>query len=227
MFDTYIPAHDLRCPACQAQLNSWQGKDGPCALLVWKEGRTNPVQQDADDKNSGSAAQLSESRLPSHFLIYSHDCPRHQPIEALGASSNGTWTKTELLRYRSGPRVLAEPWVTADRSLSSYVRFKRARPIVTAMRSLAAQLSSHPDFQRVTPRVFHVSLALRVSEAKRAVGVSYISRRCFEVYWIDPGFELIGSIRVHPAAVVDALRSRVSELERTRDRGDAVVGRPH
>jgi hypothetical protein len=39
--------------------------------------------------------------LPESFAIYSHDCPQHQPIDAICTTRNGVWSSTEL---QSPPR---------------------------------------------------------------------------------------------------------------------------
>ena len=51
MFDWYVPDPPLKCPVCGTLLERWQGKDGPCALLVWKQGEAVPVAMRADDVN--------------------------------------------------------------------------------------------------------------------------------------------------------------------------------
>ncbi len=33
MFDYYEPAPAIHCPACNAELKEWQGKDGLCLLI--------------------------------------------------------------------------------------------------------------------------------------------------------------------------------------------------
>ena len=42
MFDWYQPALPIACPACGHALSEWQGKDGPCDLFVWVEGKPSP-----------------------------------------------------------------------------------------------------------------------------------------------------------------------------------------
>jgi hypothetical protein len=51
MFDYYEPVPVLTCPKCGAELREWQGKDGPCALFVWRQHEPNPVGQRAYDNN--------------------------------------------------------------------------------------------------------------------------------------------------------------------------------
>lgn len=102
MFDTYKPANALMCPVCGRRLTQWQGKDGPNALLVWEEGRSSPADQDVDDELRLPPVEVALLRLPARFLIYSYDCPDHQPVEAVGMTVSGTWSSTEMLPWRDG-----------------------------------------------------------------------------------------------------------------------------
>src|SRR5690349_327076 len=104
MFDFYRPAIELRCPVCLRALRDWQGKDGPNGMLVWAEGTSWPVDQLVDEDARLTPAQRRNLALPRQFIIYSHDCPEHQPIEARGIVTDGTWTKTALLPFKpTGP----------------------------------------------------------------------------------------------------------------------------
>ena len=100
MFDTYRPACRKACPVCGAQLENWQGKDGPCALFVWAEGSRNPVDQEIEDETvRWPADDIGRFRLPDEFTIYSYDCPTHQPIEAECSCVEGIWSKTQVLGF--------------------------------------------------------------------------------------------------------------------------------
>ena len=102
MFDWYAPAAALRCPVCDHALQTWQGKDGPCALFVWHEGKSAPVEQRMDDESELSLVERQEMRLPVAFTIYSYDCPTHQPIDATCSTIDGVWLRTEGLSYSRG-----------------------------------------------------------------------------------------------------------------------------
>ena len=78
----------------------WQGKDGPRALFSWREGSAAPITQDADEEIALPLNEREALRLPETFVIYSHDCPEHRPVEARGRCVNGVWAETGLLPYR-------------------------------------------------------------------------------------------------------------------------------
>lgn len=96
MFDSYRPTERLRCPVDGNPLLEWQGKDGPCLLLVWQEGTKHPVDHRVDEEVRLSTLDLKSFTLPSRFVIYSFDCPVHQPVFAACATRDGIWTSTEL-----------------------------------------------------------------------------------------------------------------------------------
>ena len=99
MFDWYRPAGEVRCPVDGHPLEVWQGKDGPRLLLVWQEGIGHPVEHRVDEEVRFTAAELADGwadTLPRVFVIYSYDCPRHQPIEARCTTRDGIWAATEV-----------------------------------------------------------------------------------------------------------------------------------
>ncbi len=100
MFDWYKPKEAYNCPKCGTELTEWQGKDGPCALLVWKQGICNPISQKVKDEEiQWSDEEMHKFTLPDSFLIYSYDCPNHQPVEAQCTCLNGIWVDTVLDDY--------------------------------------------------------------------------------------------------------------------------------
>jgi hypothetical protein len=107
MFDVYEPEARLSCPVDGHPLTEWQGKDGPCALLVWREGVSHPVEQQVESELRLSASELDRFTLPPAFTIYSYDCPRHQPVVAVGTTRAGTWAATQL-QLPSGGRSAGE-----------------------------------------------------------------------------------------------------------------------
>ncbi|MGE5181378.1 MAG: hypothetical protein ACM31C_04930 [Acidobacteriota bacterium] len=56
-------------PVCDVALQSWQGKDGPCELLVWQQGHGAPIDQECDPQ--WRAPDLGVFRLPATFWIRS------------------------------------------------------------------------------------------------------------------------------------------------------------
>lgn len=98
MFDEYIPDPPLPCPACDAVLDGWQGKDGPNALMVWRQGQAAPVDQAIEDEEIRLAPeQLAAFRLPEQFLIYTQCCgARRFFLEAACHAPGGIWSSTLL-----------------------------------------------------------------------------------------------------------------------------------
>jgi hypothetical protein len=96
MFDYYRPMPDIGCPICGATHLEWQGKDGPCALFVWEQGQSGPVEQMASDDCKISPEKRAEWRLPVRFEIYA-ECQCPTSLAAVGVTEHGVWTRTELL----------------------------------------------------------------------------------------------------------------------------------
>src|SRR5689334_15665605 len=100
MFDTYRPAGTKHCPVCGTKLENWQGKDGPCALFIWVEGMRSPLGQEIEDEEvKWPEGDLGRFSLPEKFIIYSYDCPSHQPVEAECSCVDGIWSKTSILGF--------------------------------------------------------------------------------------------------------------------------------
>ncbi len=98
MFDHYIPDPPLCCPVCGSALDDWQGKDGPNALMVWRQGHTAPIDQAIEDEDIRLLShQLAKFRLPPIFKIYEWCCGGHFALEAVCHTSDGIWSSTELI----------------------------------------------------------------------------------------------------------------------------------
>lgn len=93
LFD-YYQFEGAKCPECGHPLIEWQGKDGPNALLVWRECEQYPTDQIAECEIKLNENELKQFSLPDKFEIYSYDCPRHQPVIATGHSLGGVWSAT-------------------------------------------------------------------------------------------------------------------------------------
>ena len=72
MFDWYIPEPAVVCPHCGTVLNEWQGKEGPCALFVWQQGRKHPIDQRIDAEVRWAPEELTRFELPERIVIYKH-----------------------------------------------------------------------------------------------------------------------------------------------------------
>jgi hypothetical protein len=95
MFDWYRPNQNFECPICRVGLNEWQGKDGPCALFVWREGEVSPLEQPIDEECKLPEEARNTFRLPESFEIYSYDCGRHR-VSANCVAKNGVWSETHI-----------------------------------------------------------------------------------------------------------------------------------
>lgn len=94
MFDYYEPSPALRCENCGSVLLEWQGKNGPCELLVWCEGHLAPKEQRGDVEWLMPAERRAELRLTADVRLFSRceDCERNADGTAL--IKNGRWIGT-------------------------------------------------------------------------------------------------------------------------------------
>jgi hypothetical protein len=70
-FDWYELQEPRTCALCGDPLDGeWQGKDGPCALFVWRQGLKHPVDQKVDDEVALTIEDRDTRTLPSEFAIY-------------------------------------------------------------------------------------------------------------------------------------------------------------
>jgi hypothetical protein len=104
MFDHYQPDPILRCPKCNADLSGWQGKDGPCALFVWKQGEKHPVDQPIDDDVQIDPMERERFTLPETFEIYTSCSQCEQWVEAECRGENYVWTHAVVLDGKHPPR---------------------------------------------------------------------------------------------------------------------------
>lgn len=97
MFDSYKPQPPIPCPKCGVEMEGWQGKSGPCALLEWVQGLAQPRRPWDDDAVSASSIAIGEFLLPDEFEIYT-DCRACGIwVEAQGSCDAGVWTQVDLV----------------------------------------------------------------------------------------------------------------------------------
>jgi hypothetical protein len=96
MFDHYEPEPALDCPVCGAPLRGWQGKDGPCALLLWRQGVAAPVAQAVPDEIKGEPSLVVDLRLPARFEIHAPCCGGRFLVTARCEAPDELWSRTEL-----------------------------------------------------------------------------------------------------------------------------------
>lgn len=93
LLDHYIPDPALSCPVCGRELHDWTGTDGPCGLMVWKQGVASPIDQPIDDDARFGESEFSSFRLPDNFVIRAACCdPRflaEAPIWVGAAAEEG------------------------------------------------------------------------------------------------------------------------------------------
>ncbi|MEQ9081737.1 MAG: hypothetical protein RLP09_48170 [Sandaracinaceae bacterium] len=94
MFDDYEPDPPIACDGCGGELSGWQSKDGPCALLVWREGAASPLRQWADPDCRLPPEALTTLRLESDVELYTTCESCGAPAEATGFLVDGVWQGT-------------------------------------------------------------------------------------------------------------------------------------
>jgi hypothetical protein len=114
MFDEYVPDPPLRCPKCGTLMGGWQGKDGPCDLLVWRQGHTAPVDHAVDPQWRLPEDVRSTRRLPRQFLIYHGDrCRCSAVYVAIGETDEeGRWIATRIVTTDEGRSFYDPDWRT-------------------------------------------------------------------------------------------------------------------
>lgn len=92
----FEPAAALKCPACCASLDGFQGKDGPCGLFAWRQGAAAPLGQHVDEECALPLGERARARLPGRFEFYSScmNCGRFSTFT--GFCSEGVWRESIL-----------------------------------------------------------------------------------------------------------------------------------
>jgi hypothetical protein len=101
MYDYYEPVPPIKCKHCGETIGSWQGKDGPNALFVWRQGEIAPVTQLTSEDCKLPIEKLKNWRLPAEFNFFpTHAGCRCCPCYAIGyTDQNGVWTRTEIIEH--------------------------------------------------------------------------------------------------------------------------------
>jgi hypothetical protein len=99
LFDYYVPNPETRCPTCGNVVENWQGKHGPCLLLVWEQGKPNSTGDLID------AEKQKTTFLPERFYFTSECCTWNFLAE--GRCIGGTWEETtvEVLPKNANSRI--------------------------------------------------------------------------------------------------------------------------
>jgi hypothetical protein len=95
MYDSFTPSLPLPCPECGTLLERFQGKDGPCAQLVWTQGERFPkMDPHVDEAWHLSAADLAKRALPAQFCFYT-SCPHCNCWSIFtGFCDDGVWRES-------------------------------------------------------------------------------------------------------------------------------------
>ncbi len=94
-YHDYIVAPDLFCPKCSKPMAGWQGTDGPCRLVRWKQGEITPAHYHPETMSATDASAL---RLPREFTINGGSCQCSSGFAALcRTDASGRWVTTEII----------------------------------------------------------------------------------------------------------------------------------
>ena len=109
--DHFIPSDEIRCFVCDDVLTDWDGFDGPCVDLTFRQGIAIPELPDWKDIPTESGRPILdpnvvEERLPNEFVIYSHSCGCDFGNRARVFSENGVWVRCELITGSPEDRIL-------------------------------------------------------------------------------------------------------------------------
>jgi hypothetical protein len=96
LYDEYEPNPAIQCPECDEPVVGWQGKDGPCALLCWRQGQVSPTPHPAVEEGLYERSALQRMRLPGVFGIRTRCTACTNWVEATCFSEDGVWTRTVL-----------------------------------------------------------------------------------------------------------------------------------
>jgi hypothetical protein len=94
MFDWYEPDPAVPCPSCASPL-TWQGYQGPNALLLWRQGERFAVDQLVDAEAKVDPEERSAWSLPPVFRILGW-CGGNHVLTGDGRTADGVWTTLEL-----------------------------------------------------------------------------------------------------------------------------------
>ncbi len=101
MFDEYEPQPPVCCPFCGKQTDSWQGKDGPRLLLIWRQGQVTPGGHRCSEHLAPQ--DPSNYRLPREFSFQANAGCRFCPLYGIGYTEDGIWTRTTLVMPGESP----------------------------------------------------------------------------------------------------------------------------
>jgi len=103
MFDRYEPGPMPVCAERHQTMTECQGKDGPNALLTWKQGDLLPVDEYTDDP-----LHRLDAFGPSGRFSFACWCPNDHRTDSVGEIEDGRWVRTTPASdgEAAGPRIL-------------------------------------------------------------------------------------------------------------------------
>jgi hypothetical protein len=115
LFDWYLPHSGLSCSECGTELETFQGKDGACCLLVWRQGAASPVEQRVDDDLRLGPAALEGLRLPALFEFHSKCSSCGALSTFTGRAESGVWVDVLNGSHLHAGAAVAAYSVASDR----------------------------------------------------------------------------------------------------------------
>lgn len=95
MLDYFQPVPPIKVG--NTELSGWQGKGGPCALYVWRQGSPAPVEHAVDEEWKEKPEVMVSCRLPDgESEIYTTHPDDRRWIVAKIIVRGGIWAETKL-----------------------------------------------------------------------------------------------------------------------------------
>jgi hypothetical protein len=128
MFDEYLPEPPIECPNCGLGHLKFQGKDGPCNLLVWRQGFATPV--GVCDESEHSDEYFATCHLPQAFMAYGGTCEScgfPAGLEMHGSAREGVWTTSTFDPELVGARDIGDGWLQCTSCSDAWERIGTRR----------------------------------------------------------------------------------------------------
>ena len=106
LFDQYQPDPPIQCPRCETLLADFEGKEGECRLLVWRQGHKSPIGfVELNVTTNNDETSVEAFRLPAEFEIYTVCGKCERNVDVTGFCDDGVWSTSVLGRYRNRKRI--------------------------------------------------------------------------------------------------------------------------
>jgi hypothetical protein len=74
LFDDYVPDPQLICPICKRKLSGWQAKDGPRAMVQWRQ-RVRWPQETVPDQGRDESIHALAQHFAAERVCHLHGVP--------------------------------------------------------------------------------------------------------------------------------------------------------